>query len=62
MKAQDFAAVAMQTGETANRVKPPEDDKYATARHVIVYHLRTAARLSRELSERLAQEEKNAGQ
>ena len=52
--AQDFARAAVQMGQAADRMKPEDNDPYATRRKLIRYYLLTAAKNTRELAEALA--------
>lgn len=55
--ANDFARAAHEIGQLADRINPPETDKYAQARKLAVFHLRSAARQMREIAEALAKTE-----
>jgi hypothetical protein len=55
--ANDFAQSAQQIGQLADRITPPETDRYAQARKLAVFHLRSAARQMREIAEALAKQE-----
>jgi hypothetical protein len=56
-KANDFTQAAQQIGQLANRITPPETDKYAQARKLAVFHLRSAARQLRDIAEAMAKTE-----
>ncbi len=53
MTAPQLAKTAIEIGQVADQIKPSTEDTYTGARNVIVYHLRVAARLARELAEAL---------
>lgn len=55
--AADFARAATQIAKLADEMKPEGDDRYANAQNVAIFHMRTAARRAREISEALAQKE-----
>lgn len=58
MNADTFARLSVEAGNLAERAKPTADEaKYTNARNLIVYNLRAAARLCRELSEAYAKDE-----
>ena len=57
---QEFARAAVQMGQAAEKMKPEDTDPYAQQRKLIQYHLLSAARLTRELSETKAKQEATA--
>ncbi len=58
--AKDFAAAAGHISQIAQTLDPADNDPYVTARRLAVFHLRNAARLTREIAEALAKKEEPA--
>jgi hypothetical protein len=57
MNAKDAAQTAARIAELADAAKPAIDDPYREKRQLIRYHLLSAATLTREIAEALAQKE-----
>ncbi len=57
--AQELAKLATQIGQTADLLKPQDNDPYATACRLAIFHLRSAATQLRSIAEALAQKEEN---
>ena len=57
MTRQEFARLAVELAQTAERIKPQEGEPYMELRKLIQYHLITAASKTREIAEALAKGE-----
>lgn len=55
--AKEFAALAAKIGQTADLLNPPEGVELAQARRLAVFHLRSAAKIVREIAEHKAARE-----
>jgi hypothetical protein len=55
--AKDLARAAASIGSMAESLRPDDNDPYAQARNLIVFHLRIAAMHVRELAEATAAKE-----
>lgn len=55
--AKDFAKVAGQIVQITDTVKPPDGDPYEQGRKLAVFHLRSAAKILRDIAEDKARKE-----
>ncbi len=58
--AKDFAAAAGYISQIAQTLDPADNAPFPTSRKLAVFHLRNAARITREIAEALAKQEEPA--
>jgi hypothetical protein len=56
-----FAKAASSIGQMAEYFKPADTDPYAQAQKLVMFHLRSAARVAREIAEAQAKREESKG-
>ena len=59
--ANEYARMAHEMAQLADQMAPEEHDEYVQLENLIVYHLRTAAKKTRELAEAVASKPRTMG-